>query len=393
VKALVTNLTEDGGLIAARSLAEGGFEVIGADMRRVPAGMRSRYVRAYHYVGEPGDPDVESALLRLVETHRPDVFLPIGTRGVVTASRHRDALSSITAINVVDADAFMAAFDKAACAAECRALGIPCPPIYTLEEALAALGDGARERVLVVKPRWDVGAAIGVRYVGDRVALQAAVEACRRDFGDSVIQEFVPGAADAMRTVIVLFTGDSRLAAAFTTEKVRHWPQTGGPTAASRSTDDRDLVEVVLPFFEKWKWRGAAEVELKLDARDGRYKVIEINPRFPGYLRFAWQCGLDLPMLAARIALGDDRATADGLPRYRVGATYVAPTLFWRTVREDVRTHSLMPAIRRASRDLSGSAPVVVGMLADPLPLLARVFRPARPRQADIAALRGLQRG
>lgn len=393
MKALVTNLTDDGGLVAARSLAESGFEVIGADMHRLPAGMRSRYVTAYHFVGEPGDPGVEINLLRLVETSRPDVFLPIGTRGVFTASKHRDALSAITAVNVVDTDAFMAAFDKAACAAECRRLDIPCPATYTPEEALMALDGRADGLALVVKPRWDIGAAIGVRYVGDRVALQAAVEACTRDFEDSVIQEFVPGAADAMKTVVVLFGPDSRLAAAFTTQKIRHWPQTGGPTAASRSTTDPDLVEIVLPFFQRWKWRGAAEVELKLDARDGRHKVIEINPRFPGYLRFAWQCGLNLPLLAARLALGDSRAAVDGVPRYRVGVTYVAPTLFLRTVGDEIRTLGLTHAIRRASQDLRGSAPVLAGMLADPLPLLARMLRPTLPRQAGVAALRGLRSG
>ena len=111
----------------------------------------------------------------------------------------------------------------------------------------------------------------------------------------------------------------------------------------------------MLPFFEKWKWRCAAEVELKLDARDGRYKVIEINPRFPGYLRFAWQCGLDLPMLAARIALGDEHAIADALPRYRVGATYVAPTLFLRTVcrrRSRARAGARSPACESRSARL-----------------------------------------
>jgi predicted ATP-grasp superfamily ATP-dependent carboligase len=391
VKALVTNAAEDAGLIAARSLAEGGFEVIGTDMQRLPTAMRSRYVTAYHFVGEPRD-DVETALLRLVETHRPDVFLPIGTRGVVAASKQRDALSALTAVNVVDAAAFMAAFDKAACAAECRSLGIPCPSTYTLEEALALLDSGSSRRALVVKPRWDVGAALGVHYVRDRDALKAAVEECTRIFGDSIIQELVPGTADAMKTVIVLFTPDSRLAAAFTTEKIRHWPQTGGPTAVSRSTADQALVEAVLPFFEKWKWRGAAEIELKRDARDNRDKVIEINPRFPGYLRFAWQCGLDLPMLATRIALGDERAAGTGVPRYTVGATYVAPTLFLRTVRDDMRERGLMYALRRASRDLHGSARGVFGMLADPLPLIARTVHPTPPRLANIAALHAMTR-
>jgi predicted ATP-grasp superfamily ATP-dependent carboligase len=379
VKALVTNATEDGGLVAARSLSAGGFEVIGADVRRLPAGMRSRYLTAYHWVGSPGDPLLDEAFIRLIEAVRPDVFLPIGTRGVVAASRHRDALAAVTAINVVDLAAFKMAFDKSECMAECRRLGIACPRVYTLEAALAALERQPGVATIVVKPGWDVGSAIGVRYVRDPAALHAAVEECARKFGSCVIQEFIPGGADAMKTIVLLFTPDSHLAAAFTTQKTRHWPQTGGPTAASRSTADHDLIKLMLPFFEKWRWRGAAEVELKLDPQDGQHKVIEINPRFPGYLRFPWHCGLDLPMLAARAALGEISSTNANFPSYRVGAAYAAPTLFLRTFRDDVRAHGIVPAIRCARTDLRGSAPLVFGMLADPLPLLVRTLRSTRP--------------
>lgn len=381
MKALVTNATEDGGLVAARSLSAGGFTVIGADTLRLPAGLRSRYLTAYHWVGDPGDPHLEEAFIRLVETVRPDVFLPIGTAGVMAASRHRDTLAAMTALNVVDPAAFMAAFDKSACMAECRRLGIACPALYTLDGALAALEARPGAVTVVVKPGWDVGAATGVRYVRDPTALRAAVEGCAGAFGDYVIQEFIPGGVDAMSTVVLLFTPDSHLAAAFTTQKTRHWPQTGGPTAASRSTAEHGLIELVLPFFEKWRWRGVAEVELKLDARDGQHKVIEINPRFPGYLRFPWHCGLDLPMLAARAALGEGTVTRARLPGYRVGATYVAPTLFLRTLRDDARACGIAAAIRRGRTDLRGSAPVVLGMLADPLPLLLRVLRSTRSRQ------------
>jgi D-aspartate ligase len=327
VKAFITNASEDAGLVAARSLADAGFEVFGADTRRLPPGVRSRYLAAYYAIESPDGPPREAELMRLIERVRPDVFLPIGTRGVVTAVRHRRGLAKLTAVNAVEAPGFMAAFDKLRCMVECERLAIPCASAYSADEALSVLERTSLDPLLVVKPRWDVGGASGVHYVRDGSALAPAIRFCTERFGGFLIQEFIPGGAQAMRTVLLLFGPDSRLAASFTTRKTRQWPQTGGATAASRSTVDRALLDSVLPFFEKWRWRGPAEVELKLDARDGRHKVIEINPRFPGYLRFAWHCGLDLPTLAARLALG--KAGAGGeLPPYRDGATYVAPTRF-----------------------------------------------------------------
>lgn len=377
MKALITNAVQDGGLVAARSLARAGFSVTGADVLRLPRGVRSRYMIGYRDLVDAREREFEDALVGLVESVRPDVFLPIGTRGVLAAARCREALAAMTAVNVVDEPAFMAAFDKSVCVAECHRLGIGCARVLGFEEALAMLERAPGTAAVVVKPPWDVGAARGVCYVREPGALRETVERCSRVYGGSLVQDYIPGGADAMRTVLLLFTPESDVAAAFTMQKIRHWPQTGGATAAGRSTDEPELVELVLPFFRAWRWRGPAEVELKLDPRDGRFKVIEINPRFPGYLRFAWHCGLDLPLLATRLALGDARAVPDDVaPTYRVGQRYVAPTLFARTVRDDVRVHGWGAALRKARTDLRGSAPVILGMLADPVPLVARMLRP-----------------
>jgi SAM-dependent methyltransferase len=80
----------------------------------------------------------------------------------------------------------------------------------------------------------------------------------------------------------------------------------GGVTACGISTLEQGLVDQFLPFFTNWHWRGPAEVELKRDARDGVFKVIEINPRFPGYLRLPSVCGIELAVLAARSVVGDE---------------------------------------------------------------------------------------
>ena len=102
--------------------------------------------------------------------------------------------------------------------------------------------------------------------------------------------------------------------------------------------------------------------------------MIEINPRFPGYLRFPSHCGLDLPLLAARLALGD--APTARRPAYRVEQRYVAPTLFTRTLRDDVRVHGVRVALRKARTDLRGSGRAITGMFDDPLPLIARMLTP-----------------
>ncbi|HSW50112.1 MAG TPA: hypothetical protein VLH09_08055, partial [Bryobacteraceae bacterium] len=309
----------------------------------------------------------------LLDRLRPDVYLPIGTRYVYFAAKHRGRLPEGTAVNVPSLDGFMAAYIKSVCIAECRSLGIACPQDYSFEQAGSLLA-GDRGATVVVKPDSDIGAASGIRFVRDRASLREAVAQCEAQFGRTLIEEYIPGGAEAMKTVVLLFSRKSRLAAAFTTRKIRQWPATGGLTAVSRSTDEECLVRLVLPFFEKWRWCGSAEVELKFDARDGRHKVVEINPRFPGYLRFAVQCGLDLPLLAAGLALGDEAGCASAYPAYRTEAGYVNPALFLRTVASGLRRGGVSE-LRHALRDMRGLGSALAYLASDPLPLAGRALR------------------
>jgi predicted ATP-grasp superfamily ATP-dependent carboligase len=159
--------------------------------------------------------------------------------------------------------------------------------------------------------------------------------------------------------VVLLFSPQSRLIAAFTTRKIRQRPETGGLTAVARSTADEHLVKLVLPFFEKWRWCGGAEVELKCDSRNGQDKVIEINPRFPGYLRFPLECGLGLAVMAANPAL-DGQAVANAiflnwptLPGYTTGATYYNPGLVLRVFLSKLRSGELRNAgLREGLREM-----------------------------------------
>src|SRR6185436_14475268 len=247
VRAFITNASEDSGVVAARSLKKAGFDVYGADRRRLPRAARSRHLRSYTALESPDGREYDAELMRLVIESRADVFVPLGTRGFLTALRHRDELAERTALNIVDAAGFMAAFDKLRCTAECERLGIPYATVFSTEEALTHLERAPTDTVLVVKPRWDVGSASGVHYVRDRSALSAAIKLCTERYGGFLVQEFIPGGAETMKTVFLMFAQSGRLAAAFTTRKVRHWPQTGGPTAASRSTHERELVDLVLP--------------------------------------------------------------------------------------------------------------------------------------------------
>ena len=386
LKIMITNATSDAGLAVIRSVAKSGAEVVSVDHRRLPVGNRSRYARASWLLNHASQAELETDLLRVVEQERPDALLPIGSAATMAVCHQKERFSRITAVCVPDYSAFMSAYRKETCLAECRSIGIPCPREYSAQDAANLLESSPDATVLVVKPGVDVGAAQGVTYVHNATRLHREVDACCRLFGSAIIQDYIPGETDAMKTVFLFFSRPGHLSAAFTTQKTRQWPSSGGPTVASISTQEPELIAQVLPYFKRQAWLGAAEVELKFDTRDAQYKLLEINPRFPGYVRFAIHCGLDIAAIAVLSALGKQTLPCGELPEYAVGEKYLNPGLFLRSVGAQLRSRTHWGVVvRDAIRDMQGTAGVVTSMLADPLPLVGRVLAEARgwPGQPD----------
>jgi predicted ATP-grasp superfamily ATP-dependent carboligase len=82
------------------------------------------------------------------------------------------------------------------------------------------------------------------------------------------------------------------------------YPVSGGVTCVSVSTCSEELKRTARKIVRELNWNGPLEMEFKLDARDGRFKLIEINPRFWASLGTAISCGVDFAGIAVDLALG-----------------------------------------------------------------------------------------
>ncbi len=86
---------------------------------------------------------------------------------------------------------------------------------------------------------------------------------------------------------------------------------------------DPDLLAVAEDFVAATKWRGPFEVEVMRDD-EGRYNLIEVNPRFPAWVYLSAGAGVNLPRMVAELAAG--RKVARG-GDYRVGTMFVRISL------------------------------------------------------------------
>ena len=372
-RVLISNASSDVAVGLAGQLHRAGFEIAAMDSRSLPLGMHSRYLKSHHTLHSGSTSDYASQVLQLLQRLAPCTFLPIGSTAVRFAAKHLAAFGEDGETLVPSPAAFAAADDKQICARELGSLGIAQPRSYSRDQAVEVLAASGETKTLVVKPQANMGAAQGVRFVQSVAELELALSERPEHFGKRAIQEFIPGGPSSMKAAVLLFSQDSRLSAAFTMKKLRHWPASGGASVVCESTAEAELIDAVLPFFEQLHWRGPAEVEFKFDERDGRHKVIEINPRFPGYARFLGHCGLDIGTRTVQLAQGMDVPHAP-FPAYRVGQRYLNPGLFLRSLSEHWKQAGPRTALTDGIRDARRSAGFVGSLLGDPLPLLGRTI-------------------
>ena len=62
-------------------------------------------------------------------------------------------------------------------------------------------------------------------------------------------------------------------------------------------------------------WYGVAMVEYRQDPRDGRCKIMEINPRFWGSLPLSIAAGVDFPYLLYRMVMDGDVSPVTDYPQ------------------------------------------------------------------------------
>jgi carbamoyl-phosphate synthase large subunit len=67
-----------------------------------------------------------------------------------------------------------------------------------------------------------------------------------------------------------------------------------------------DLVAALRKFLRSIAWTGPVEIEMIRDVRDDNFTLIEVNPRFPAWISYTSELGVNLPLTALNSVLGRD---------------------------------------------------------------------------------------
>lgn len=119
----------------------------------------------------------------------------------------------------------------------------------------------------------------------------------RYDFflGRLLLQEMIPGGENHLLNLIAVLNAHSDPVAVFMNRKRRSAKRFSNCTLMETMWSD-DVLRYSLKLLKEIGYMGYANPEFKLDPRDGRLKLIEINGRISMSNSHALRCGINLPL-------------------------------------------------------------------------------------------------
>jgi D-aspartate ligase len=362
------------GLGIVRSLGHAGVPVCVIDDERSIARF-SRY--ATHSVRVPDLRDEE----QIVDTVRRVgddlglqgwVLFPTREEMVAAFARHRDVLEPRFRIPTPPWSTVQWAWDKRKTYRLADELGIPIPRTWypkTVED-LAEI-DG--EPPFALKP------AIKEHFIyatkakawraddADQLAERFTQAAAFVPEGEIMVQEIVPGDGRQQFAFCAFFKEGESVGSMVARRRRQHPPEFGRASTLVETVEIPLLEELSERFLRAIDCYGLAEVEYKLDPRDDRYKLLDVNLRAWGYHTLGPRAGVDFPYMVFADQVGEP-----------VEPRRAKPGIRWIRLVTDVPTGAVEIAGRRVDwraylRSLRGLHVEAVFSREDPLPGLVEV--------------------
>ncbi len=382
---LITDAQSRAGLSVIRSLGEKHIRIVAADRDRMALGFFSRYCSRRLIYPDPilTPEDYGDFILDELSREPYDLIIPLFDGSLLPLARRKTAVDRLTRFPFLDYCSLMMARDKARVIEIARRCGLRVPSTFTIhcpEDANHALS--ALSLPLIVRPREAEGSK-GLCRVERAGNVWRTCEMVASKFGPVIIQEYIPWGGFTY-DVDVLMNRHSDARAVVVCKRLRTYPTEAGPTSCGQAVVWPELADMAISLLKELSWFGPAEVEFRIDPRDGKPTLMEVNPRLWGSLYTGILAGVDFPYLLYRLAMDGD------VPTVSFYHTDLKARYFFTLDLLCMLTH---PKRRSIAREWIGGffdhrTRIFIPSWRDPLPLLGKLVgtlvygtRPSRLKQ------------
>jgi D-aspartate ligase len=110
-----------------------------------------------------------------------------------------------------------------------------------------------------------------------------------------MLQEYIPGGPESVWMFNGYFAYHSERLAGFTGKKIRQAPPFTGATTLGICLENETVEKTTMDFMRRIGYRGIVDMGYRYDHRDGRYKLLDVNPRVGSTFRlFVDSNGMDV---------------------------------------------------------------------------------------------------
>lgn len=304
---LVTNVQIRSGLAAMRSLGSKGIQVTGADSDKISSGFFSKYCNKSLVYPDPQKyPELYvQKILDEIERIEYDLIMPINDHTLLPLAKNKKEIEQYTRFPFLDYDKLLKGRDKVQTINEAQKCGIRVP-ITFLPEHITELENIVEtiQYPLIIRPVESSGSR-GLFKVNNSQDLFEKYNILAPKYGRIMVQEYIPWGGMTF-DVGVLMNTLSFPRAVFVSNRIRTYPVEAGPNVVGQGVIYPEVRDMALKLLKHLKWEGPAQVEFRIDPRDNRPVLMEINPRFWGSMYLGMISGIDFPYLFYKMAIEGD---------------------------------------------------------------------------------------
>lgn len=283
-------------LAMTRTLGRMGVPVHAVDCDSDALAWRSRYCTravASEAVRVPDEAAVQWLCDYAARFDDKPVLLPTFDTRNLLVDAHRQRLSQHYLLPQPRAGAVARLYSKRDMHALCIEHGIPTPRTVFPMDLQQALEQAEWIGYPVVLKGIDSDRL--QRHCGKRLVVVENQEALRRlwalcdepGVANLAMQQFIPGGAQDTWAMTAYFDSRQECRFAMSGHKLREWPLDGGACTRGITRPCEPLLEPLSRLARVVGFHGALDADFRYDATDGRYRLLDVNPRVGANFR-AW---------------------------------------------------------------------------------------------------------
>jgi len=300
------------------------------------------------------------------------LIFPTRDETVAALGRYKSQLAEFFRVSTPGWNTIQWVWDKRNTYRLAAELDIPTPKTWYLRdisELDRVSGDGPYAIKPAIKEHfiyatkakaWRANTRFELRELFQRAAAHVGV-------GEVMVQELIPGDGRQQFAYCAFFKEGRAVGSMVARRNRQHPPEFGRASTFVETVEVPKLETLSERFLRQIEYYGLVEVEYKLDARDGQYKLLDVNGRTWGYHTLGLGAGVDFPYMLFADQCGEPVQACRG----RVGVRWLRlatdlPTGLLEVVRGNQDLGAYLDSLRRIDAES-------VFSWEDPLPAFAEL--------------------